>query len=66
MIGCVLARAFMDVTAQTYWGGLITADRVTISWEWSSFSRTTPLILPDTERIEVCEFFGGSRFSLVH
>ncbi|WP_298303587.1 hypothetical protein [uncultured Erythrobacter sp.] len=45
--------AFMDLTSQTYWGGLITADRITVSWERSPCGRTTPFILPNIERVEV-------------
>jgi hypothetical protein len=45
--------AFMDLTSQTYWGGLITADRITVSWEQSPCGRTTPFILPNIERVEV-------------
>jgi len=45
--------AFFDLTAQTYWGGLISADLVTVSWERSSCGRTTPFILPNIERVEV-------------
>jgi len=45
--------AFMDLNAQTYWGGLITADRVTISWEQCPSGRTTPFMLPEVERVEV-------------
>lgn len=45
--------AFFDLTAQTCWGGLISADRVKVSWERSSCGRTTPFILPDIERVEV-------------
>ena len=44
--------AFMDLTAQTYWGGIITADRITVSWERSECGRTTPFVLQNIERVE--------------
>ena len=44
--------AFMDLTTRTYWGGLISADRVTISWERCACGRTTPYMKAEVERVE--------------
>ncbi|WP_432199763.1 hypothetical protein ACRAQ7_08650 [Erythrobacter sp. W53] len=44
--------AYMDLSAQSYWGGLISADRVEMSWEQCSCGRTTPHIGADIERVE--------------
>jgi hypothetical protein len=43
--------AFFDLSAQTYWGGVVTGDRVSISWERCSCGRSTPQVLPPVERI---------------
>ncbi|GAA4042753.1 long-chain-fatty-acid--protein ligase [Parerythrobacter jejuensis] len=44
--------AFMDLTAQTYWGGLISADHVEMSWNTCSCGRTTPHMGTEIERVE--------------
>ena len=43
--------AFFDLTAQTSWGGVVTADRVAISWDRCPCGRTTPQVLPPIARI---------------
>lgn len=43
--------AFFDLSAQTYWGGVVTGDRVSISWERCPCGRATPQVLPPVARI---------------
>jgi hypothetical protein len=43
--------AFLAV--QTYWGGVVSADRVTLDWSNCQCGRTTPHIHPDVSRIPV-------------
>lgn len=43
--------AFFDLTAQTSWGGVVTADRVAMSWDRCPCGRTTPQVLPPIARI---------------
>lgn len=43
--------AFFDLSAQTYWGGVVTGDRVSISWERCPCGRSTPQVLPPVVRI---------------
>lgn len=47
--------AFFDLTAQTYWGGVVTGDRVSISWDICPCGRSTPQVLPPVERIPPAE-----------
>ncbi len=44
--------AFMDLAAQSYWGGVISADAVTMGWSNCACGRTTPHIGEDIKRIE--------------
>lgn len=41
---------FFDLTAQTYWGGVVTADLVTISWDRCPCGRTTPQVVGPISR----------------
>jgi hypothetical protein len=60
MTGALLPRqgtqkgraAFFDLTAQTSWGGVVTADRVAMSWDKCPCGRTTPQVLPPIARIQ--------------
>jgi hypothetical protein len=62
--------AFFDLSAQTYWGGVVTGDRVSISWERCSCGRSTPQVLPPVERIPTsgldAHALGGAAPSAVH
>lgn len=44
--------AFFDLPAQTYWGGIVTADFVEIDWGTCPCTRTTPHIGPEIARID--------------
>ena len=43
--------AFFDLSAQTYWGGVVTGDRTSILWDRCPCGRTTPQVLPPVSRI---------------
>jgi hypothetical protein len=43
--------AFFDLSAQTFWGGVVTGDRVSISWDRCPCRRSTPQVLRPVERI---------------
>lgn len=47
--------AFFDLSAQTCWGGVVTGDRVSISWDRCPCGRSTPQVLPPIERIPPSE-----------
>ncbi len=42
---------FFDLAAQSYWGGVITADAVEIGWDDCTCGRTTPHMAPAISRI---------------
>jgi hypothetical protein len=51
--GTVRGRAaFFDLTADVYWGGFVTGDRATVSWDACPCGRTTPRVAPDISRFE--------------
>jgi hypothetical protein len=43
--------AFFDLSAQSYWGGVVTGDRVSIVWDRCPCGRTTPQVVPPVSRI---------------
>jgi hypothetical protein len=43
--------AFFDLSAQTYWGGVVTGDRVSVSWDRCPCGRSTPQVLPPVTRL---------------
>lgn len=43
--------AFFDLVAQTYWGGVISADHLEISWNPCRCGRTSPHIKDDIKRV---------------
>jgi hypothetical protein len=43
--------AFMDLLPQTYWGGVISADIVEVSWEGCACGRITPWVAPAIARV---------------
>lgn len=47
--------AFFDLTAQTYWGGVVTADLVTVTWDTCPCARTTPQVIAPISRIQAGE-----------
>ena len=42
--------AFYDLLAQTYWGGFVTGDEVTVDWAPCRCGRTTPHLAPAIQR----------------
>ncbi|HYZ30261.1 MAG TPA: hypothetical protein VE570_14460 [Thermoleophilaceae bacterium] len=56
--GHVLARkgsytaraAFYDLLAQTYWGGFVSGDEVTVDWSQCACGQTTPHLAPTIQR----------------
>lgn len=50
--GTVTGRlAFLDLLAQTYWGGLVSGDKVTVTWDWScECGRSGPRVHEDITR----------------
>lgn len=47
--------AFMDLVPQTYWGGVVSADIVELSWDACPCGRTTPHVLPHISRVPANE-----------
>jgi len=43
--------ALMDLFPQSYWGGVVSADIVELSWETCACGRTSPHVMPDITRI---------------
>jgi hypothetical protein len=43
--------AFFDLAARTYWGGVVSADLLTISWDQCACGRTTPHVGPEISRL---------------
>ncbi|MEU2234954.1 hypothetical protein ACH4A8_04810 [Streptomyces vietnamensis] len=51
--GTVRGRAaFFDLTADVYWGGFVTGDRVAVSYDPCPCGRTTPRVEPGISRFE--------------
>jgi hypothetical protein len=49
--GVVTGRgSFFDLTPQTYWGGFVTGDELTVDWTPCRCGRTTPHIHPNIQR----------------
>ncbi|MBU6267875.1 MAG: hypothetical protein KGN34_10065 [Sphingomonadales bacterium] len=47
--------AFFDLVAQSYWGGVVSADVVEMDWGGCACGRTTPHILPQITRVPAPE-----------
>ncbi|MDE2597815.1 MAG: hypothetical protein KGL44_13155 [Sphingomonadales bacterium] len=44
--------AFFDTMARAYWGGIVTSDRTTLSWNPCACGRSTPHVVGDIGRID--------------
>jgi hypothetical protein len=47
--------AFMDLQTESYWGGFVTGDKVTVTWDGCGCGRAGPYIHPNIERLSEAE-----------
>ncbi len=48
-------HAFLDLNADSYWGGFVTGDRVTVTWDGCECGRRGPYFHPEIERLGEAE-----------
>jgi hypothetical protein len=48
-------HAFIDLNAESYWGGFVTGDKVTVTWDRCACGRNGPYFHPDIERLSEAE-----------
>jgi len=47
--------AFLDLVAESYWGGFVTGDKVTVTWDGCACGRRGPYFHPDIQRLSEAE-----------
>jgi hypothetical protein len=47
--------AFMDLLTRSYWGGFVTGDKVTVTWDGCACGRRGPYFHPNIERLSEAE-----------
>ncbi len=48
-------HAFLDLNPESYWGGFVTGDKVTVTWDGCECGRRGPYFHPDIERLSEAE-----------
>ncbi len=48
-------HAFLDLIVESYWGGFVTGDKVTVTWDGCGCGRRGPFFHPDIQRLSEAE-----------